>query len=94
MATQSTHAALFALPAGYSLGYVLSQLEDLAAADELPPVAERLRRALSAFLTDYAPPPEQAAVWGPPGHLPAALPRPPAPLAPAHPAPAPSPGPA
>ncbi|MET8381600.1 hypothetical protein ABZV14_01200 [Streptosporangium canum] len=75
MATITTHAALFGLPAAHSLGYVLTQLEDLGATDPLPPAAERLRRALSAFLADYAPAPHDPTVWDPPLHL-----RPPQPL--------------
>lgn len=69
MATVHTHAALFGLPITHSLGYVLAQLEDLGAADPLPPVAERLRRALSAFLGDYALAPHDPTVWDPPLHL-------------------------
>lgn len=69
MPSERTHTALFTLPITHSLGHVLTQLEDLGAADPLPPVAENLRRALSAFLGDYAPGPEDSTVWGPPLHL-------------------------
>ncbi|WP_326830226.1 hypothetical protein OIE13_17005 [Streptosporangium sp. NBC_01810] len=75
MAHTRTHTALFTLPITHSLGHVLTQLEDLGADGTLPPVAENLRRALSAFLGDYAPAPHDPTVWDPPLHL-----RPPEPL--------------
>lgn len=66
MAPDRTHAALFSLPITHSLGHVLTQLEDVA---PLPPLAENLRRALTAFLSAYSPAPHDPTVWDPPLHL-------------------------
>ncbi|MDX3099698.1 hypothetical protein [Nonomuraea angiospora] len=66
MASRSSHAALFSLPITHSLGYVLTELEDLATVEPLPEVVEHLRRALTAFLAAYDP---TADSFSPPLHL-------------------------